>query len=104
MAAVASASGGIFSVIVLLFAAPLLARLAYSFGPPEYFALALFGFSMLASLSGEAAIKNLIGGCFGLMIATVGVDLTTGVERFTFGVAELYEGIHFVPYSLACSR
>ena len=97
MAAVASASGGIFSVIVLLFAAPLLARLAYSFGPPEYFALALFGLSMLASLSGEAAIKNLIGGCFGLMIATVGVDLTTGVERFTFGVAELYEGIHFIP-------
>ena len=97
MAAVASASGGIFSVIVLLFAAPVLARVAYSFGPPEYFALALFGLSMLASLSGEAALKNLIGGCFGLMIATVGVDLTTGVERFTFGVAELYEGIHFVP-------
>jgi len=52
---------------------------------------------MLASISGEAPIKNLIGGCIGLLIATIGVDLTTGVERFTFGVPELYEGIHFIP-------
>jgi putative tricarboxylic transport membrane protein len=97
VAAVSSVCGGLFSVVVLLFAAPLLARVAYSFGPPEYFALAVFGLSMLASISGEAPIKNLIGGCLGLLIATVGVDLTTGVERFTFGIAELYEGIHFIP-------
>lgn len=97
MAAVCSTTGGIFSVIVLLFAAPPLARVAYSFGPPEYFALAVFGLAMLSSLSGEAPVKNLIGGCLGLMIATVGVDLTTGVERFTFGVPELFEGIDFIP-------
>ena len=97
IAAFASVCGGIFSVLVLLFAAPMLAQVAYSFGPPEYFALAIFGLSMLASISGEAPLKNLIGGCFGLMIATVGVDLTTGVERFTFGVPELFEGIHFIP-------
>ena len=52
---------------------------------------------MLATLSGEAPVKNLIGGCLGLLIATVGVDLTTGVERFTFGVPELLDGIHFIP-------
>jgi putative tricarboxylic transport membrane protein len=97
ISAVASSLGGIFSVIVLLFAAPFLARIAYSFGPPEYFALAIFGLSMLSSISGEGSIKNLIGGCFGLLIATVGVDLTTGVDRFTFGVPELYEGIRFIP-------
>jgi len=97
ISAIASACGGIFSVIVLLFAAPLLARMAYTFGPPEYFALAVFGLSMLSSISGEQPLKNLIGGCFGLLIATVGVDLTTGVERFTFGVPELYDGIHFIP-------
>jgi putative tricarboxylic transport membrane protein len=83
--------------VVLLFAAPPLAHIAYSFGPPEYFALAVFGLSMLSTLSGELPIKNLIGGCIGLMIATVGVDLTTGVERFTFGIPELYEGIDFIP-------
>ena len=97
IAAVSSVSGGILSVLVLLLAAPLLARVAYSFGPPEYFALGVCALSMLASISGEAPLKNLIGGCLGLLIATVGIDLTTGVERFTFGVPELYEGIQFIP-------
>ncbi len=97
IAAVSSVSGGILSLLVLLFAAPLLARIAYSFGPPEYFALGVFALSMLASISGEAPIKNLIGGCLGLLIATVGIDLTTGIERFTFGVPELLEGIQFIP-------
>ena len=97
IAAVSSVSGGILSVLVLLVAAPLLARIAYSFGPPEYFALGVFALSMLASISGEAPLKNLIGGCLGLLIATVGIDLTTGVERFTFGVPQLYEGIQFIP-------
>ncbi|WP_114287855.1 tripartite tricarboxylate transporter permease [Candidatus Halocynthiibacter alkanivorans] len=97
MAAVSSVIGGIFSIIVLIVAAPLLSRLAYNFGPPEYFALALFGLSMLATISGESAIKNLIGGAIGVLIATVGMDFTTGIERFTFGNWELSEGINFIP-------
>ena len=59
-------------------AAPLLARAAYSFGPPEYFALAIFGLSMLAAVGGEAGIRNLMSGAFGVLLATVGLDLTTG--------------------------
>lgn len=97
MAAVASVAGGVFSLIVLILAAPALATIAYRFGPPEYFALTVFGLSMLASISGKSATKNLIGGAFGVLLATVGVDLTTGVERFTFGVPQLYEGISFIP-------
>ncbi|PWS38157.1 C4-dicarboxylate ABC transporter permease [Falsiroseomonas bella] len=97
MSAVSSAIGGIFSVVVLIFAAPMLARAAYSFGPPEYFALALFGLSMCAAIGGDSAIKNLIAAAFGLLLATVGMDLTTGVERFTFGSYELSDGIGFVP-------
>ena len=97
MATVSSAIGGIFSVIALVVAAPALARMAYNFGAPEYFALAIFGLSMLASISGESAVKNLIGGAFGVLISTIGVDFTTAVERFTFGVPELIEGIHFIP-------
>ncbi|MCY0097000.1 tripartite tricarboxylate transporter permease [Hoeflea ulvae] len=97
IATISSAIGGIFSLIVLLVAAPFLAGLAYRFGPPEYFALTVFGLSMLASISGKNATKNLIGGCLGVFLATVGVSLTTGVERFTFGIPELYEGIDFVP-------
>ncbi|WP_372621791.1 tripartite tricarboxylate transporter permease [Falsiroseomonas sp.] len=97
MSAVSSAIGGIFSIVVLIFAAPMLARAAYNFGPPEYFALALFGLSMCAAVGGDSAIKNLIAAAFGLLIATVGMDLTTGVERFAFGVYELSDGIGFVP-------
>ncbi|WP_420393001.1 tripartite tricarboxylate transporter permease [Acuticoccus sp.] len=97
MAAIASVIGGVFSVLVLIVAAPALSRVAYNFGPPEYFALALFGLSMLATISGESAIKNLIGGAFGVLLATIGMDFTTGVDRFTFGNFELSEGIHFIP-------
>src|SRR5918996_203212 len=97
MSAVASAIGGIFSVVVLIFAAPLLARMAYSFGPPEYFALAVFGLSMVAMSGGESALKNLIAGAFGVMLATVGQDITTGVERYTFGIYSFSDGIEFIP-------
>ncbi len=97
ISAISSAIGGIISVFALLFFAPLLARVAYSFGPPEYFALALFGISMLASIGSEPPVKNIIGGLIGLLLATVGIDLMTGVERFTFGNPELYDGIDFIP-------
>ncbi|MEM1342989.1 MAG: tripartite tricarboxylate transporter permease [Pseudomonadota bacterium] len=97
LAAVSSTLGGIFSVICLMLAAPLLARAAYNFAPPEYFALTLFGLSMLASIGDGSPLKNLISGAFGVLLATVGVDLLTSVERFTFGYGELSEGIGFVP-------
>ena len=97
MSAVASAIGGIFSIIIMIIAAPLLARAAYNFGPPEYFALACFGLSMLAAVGSDAGIRNLIAGVFGVLLATVGLDLTTGVERFTFGIPELTEGLDLVP-------
>jgi putative tricarboxylic transport membrane protein len=97
MSTIASAIGGIFSVFVLIVAAPLLAKAAYSFGPPEYFALAIFGLSMLAAVGGSNGIRNLITGAFGVLLATVGLDLMTGVDRFTFGVPELTEGLGLVP-------
>ena len=97
MSAISSAIGGIFSVVVLIFAAPMLAKAAYSFGPPEYFALALFGLSMCAAIGGDSALKNLMAAALGVLIATVGMDLTTGVERYAFGVSELSDGIGFVP-------
>lgn len=97
MSAVSSAIGGIFSVFVMIVAAPLLARAAYNFGPPEYFALALFGLSMCAAVGGDSPLKNLMAAAFGVALATVGIDLTTGVERFTFGFYDLTDGIGFVP-------
>lgn len=97
IAVVASTVGGIISVIVLCFAAPLLARVAYEFRPPEYFALTIFGLSMLASISAGGAVKNLIGGVFGVWLSTIGAERVTAIERFMFGNYELYEGLSFVP-------
>ena len=97
MAVVSSTFGGVFSIVILMLAAPLLARAAYNFAPPEYFALTVFGLSMLATIGGGSPIKNLIAGAFGVLLATVGIDLMTSVERFTFGWSELTDGIGFVP-------
>ena len=97
LAVVSSTFGGVFSVICLMIAAPLLSRAAYSFAPPEYFALTVFGLSMLATIGDGAPIKNLISGALGVLLATIGVDLLTSVERFTFDVPELQDGISFVP-------
>ncbi len=85
IAVVASTIGGIFSIIILCGAAPLLARVAYEFRPPEYFALTIFGLSMLASISAGGAVKNLIGGVFGVWLATIGAERVTAIERFPFG-------------------
>jgi putative tricarboxylic transport membrane protein len=97
ISAISSAIGGLVSVVVLIVATPLLATFAYNFGPPEYFALALFGLSMLGAVGGDVGLKNLIAGTMGLLLATVGIELTTGIERFTFGVPELTDGLGFVP-------
>lgn len=96
LAAVCSVIGGVFSLVVFLLATPLLAKIALSFNPPEYFALAVFALSMLASISGKSSVRNLIGGTAGVLISTIGIHLTTGVERFTFGSPEMSDGIHFV--------
>ena len=97
IAAISSVSGGIISLIIFLIATPFLADVALRFRPPEYFALAVFALSMLATISGRSSIRNLIAGAVGVLIGTVGIHLTTGVERFTFGYAEMTDGIHFVP-------
>lgn len=97
MATVSSTIGGIISIVCLMMAAPLLARMAYNFAPPEYFALTVFGISMLATIGDGTPMKNIIAGALGILLATVGKDLLTTVERFTFGFNELSEGIGFVP-------
>ncbi len=97
LATVSSVTGGVFSLIVFIIAAPLLASVALEFRPPEYFALALFALSMLASMAGKSSLRNLMSGAVGVLIGTIGVHLTTGVERFTFDIPEFQEGIHFVP-------
>lgn len=98
MAAVSSVIGGIISLIIFLIAAPLLAAIALEFGPPEYFALSVFGLSMLATISGRSSLRNLIAGAFGVVVSTVGIHIVTGIDRFVFfDLYHLQEGVGFVP-------
>ncbi|MBA4741835.1 MAG: tripartite tricarboxylate transporter permease [Azoarcus sp.] len=97
IALAASAVGGIFGTVVLMLAAPPLAKVALSFGPAEYFALAVLGITAIASIGTSSVTKALIAGILGLVIATVGIDPLTGGSRFTFGNDLLLSGIGFIP-------
>lgn len=96
MACITGVIGGVFSTLVLMFASPAVAQFALKFGPPEYFALAVFGLTIIASLSVHSLTKGLLMGIFGLLLATVGMDPITAVPRFTFGRQELLDGIPFI--------
>ncbi len=91
-----SAFGGLISVLALLFLGPILAKVSLFFGPPEYFLLAVFGITVIASLSAGAMLKGLIAGAIGLLMSTVGYHPLTGTMRFTFDVPALYDGIPLV--------
>ena len=93
MALVASTIGGLVSALCLLFFAPQISKVAITFGAPEYFALAIFGLSVIASVSGKSIIKGLISGGLGILLATVGIDSVSGLSRFTFGNFRLYNGV-----------
>jgi putative tricarboxylic transport membrane protein len=92
----ASVLGGMISAVSLLFFAPALALAALKFGPPEKFALAFFGLTVIARVSGKTLIKGLVSALFGLLVATVGMDPMLGIPRFAFGRYYLYGGIGMI--------
>jgi len=93
----ASTVGGILGALVLVFFSEPLAKAALHFGPPEYFALAIFGLTIISSLSRGNYIKAFIATLLGLLLNTVGMDPFTGYLRFTFGIPELADGFSFIP-------
>lgn len=95
-ATVASALGGIFSVLTLALFAPIIANIALKFTSLEIFAIALFGVTIMGYISPGSVLKGLISGVFGLIIGCIGYDPTTAVPRFTFGEQNLLSGVQFV--------
>jgi len=93
----ASTFGGLFSAVMLLITAPILAKFALKFSAPEYFALAIFGLSIVTSVSSKSILKGILGAIVGLLLATVGMDSFTGDFRFTFDTVYLTGGISFIP-------
>ena len=96
MALFASTVAGLVGAFALLFLAPQIAKVTLLFGPAEYFALAVFGLSVIAGVSNKSIFKGLIGACIGIFISTVGMDNFSGTTRFTFGKLELMAGINLI--------
>ena len=101
-AAYASFAGGTIAALILIVAAPSLAKISLGFQSVDYFALMLLGLTLITAFASKGQhLKALMMTCAGLMLATVGTDLTSGVERFTFGRMDLIDGISFLLLAMA---
>ncbi len=96
LSGVASFVGAFLATVGLALLAPLLARLAYRFGPAEYFALYLLAFCTLGGMASNNQAKSAIAACIGLGIAMIGLDNSTGMDRFTYGNLHLKDGVDFL--------
>lgn len=96
-AATASALGAIMGLIVLMAVIPVMRQVVLAFGPPEFFLLAIFGLTIIASISEGSFLNGLIAGALGLLISMVGLSPVAVDKRFTFGSLFLWDGIKLVP-------
>lgn len=97
MALFASFCGGLSGALIMTFMSPLISTIALEFSTVEYFALAVFGLSVIVSISGNSIVKGLMAGLFGLLLSTIGADAISGYPRFIFGQMDLFEGPPFIP-------
>lgn len=95
LATMASAIGGLFSVIILAAMSPVIASIALKFGSLEMLAVCVFGISIMAFISQGSTLKGLMAGVVGLLIACMGFDPVTSIPRFTFDSIYLFSGVDF---------
>jgi putative tricarboxylic transport membrane protein len=95
-----SFGGGIISVVILVFMAPLLAHVAANFGPPEYFGAGLFGVTLVVMANREQLMRGILLLSLGLWFSTVGIDGATLSPRYCFGTLFLQNGLDLVPVCL----
>lgn len=100
-AAIGSGVGGVIGGLALLFLTPLLAQMALTFGPPEYFWIAIFGLTIIATLSAGSMLKGLIAGAFGLLLSTIGMAPVGGQIRLAFGFSGLQAGLELISILIA---
>ena len=97
MSLYASCFADLLSNMALIFLVGFLVLLITRFGPPEYFTLIAFSLTIIASVSGDSLARGFIAAGIGLLLATVGLDLIYGTDRFTFGNPSLMGGMAFIP-------
>jgi putative tricarboxylic transport membrane protein len=96
LSGVASFFGALFATIGLIILAPILARVAYLFGPAEYFALYLLAFCTLGGMASNNQAKSALAACIGLGIAMIGLDNSSGMPRLTGNNLHLMDGVDFL--------
>ncbi len=96
----ASLLGGLFGAAVMALMLPVIRPFILYIGSPELLAMAVFGISMVAVLSGNTPLRGLTAACFGMMLAMIGSDPQTGTLRWTMGQLYLWEGLPLVPLTL----
>ena len=92
-----STMGGFVGILLLIFISPILAKFALNFTFFEYFWLGVFGLCMTSVISRTKPLKGFIAVLLGLAVSTIGIDVTTGYPRFSFGNINLTSGISFIP-------
>lgn len=100
MALLASAIGGFFGSLVLLFAAPVISEVAIKLGPPEYFAIALLGLAIVAGVGGKNVFTGFTCAALGMLCSTIGMSSLTGTKRYTFGSLKMLKGLNSLPVLL----
>ncbi|MGY6537116.1 MAG: tripartite tricarboxylate transporter permease [Pararhodobacter sp.] len=98
--AVASFVGGTVGIVLMVAFAPLIARFALSFGSVEYFAVMALGLMGAVSVARGSQLKALVAVVFGVLLGTVGTDVSTGVQRYTLGFPELITGVSLVALAM----
>lgn len=100
MSTVASFVGGSVGILLMMLFSPLIAKYALSFGAAEYFSLMVLGLVAASTISDGSAVKGLAMVVLGIAFGTVGMDIYTGVDRFTFGTMGLLDGISLVALAM----
>ena len=99
-ALMSSLIGALIGAFALAWAIPIVRPLVLSFGSPELFMLTILGITFLATLSSGQMLKGLIAGGIGLMLAMIGLDPQSGVQRYTFGQLHFWDGVGLVPVAV----
>ncbi|MBQ7534429.1 MAG: tripartite tricarboxylate transporter permease [Stomatobaculum sp.] len=97
MSVFASTVGGLIGVAAMILFAPAMSKIALHFTSGEFAVIALFGLSVIVSISGDSLLKGFISAGLGLMLCSIGLDPMDGYPRFTFGSMNLYSGFELVP-------
>lgn len=100
ISAIASFIGGTVGIVFIMFAAPLMVSVATHFGPAEYCSLMILALIAASSMGSSTSAKGMVMVVTGLLLATAGTDLYSGIPRFSFGIAGMYDGFSLIAVAM----